>query len=86
MGVRAAAVVSAKREPFDLTFQGKTIHLAPAGLLQTGAGEDSRIYLDQSAFQQWTGVGPTTIEVAASGTSDEIQQEMQSTCYSASRR
>jgi putative ABC transport system permease protein len=76
VGVRAAAVVSANREPFDLTFQGKTIHLAPAGLLQTGAGEDSRIYLDQSVFQNWTGVAPTTIEVAASGTSDEIQQAM----------
>jgi putative ABC transport system permease protein len=76
VGVRAAGVVSAKREPFDLTFQGKTIHLEPAGLLQTGAGEDSRIYLDQSEFQQWTGVAPTTIEVAASGTSDEIQEAM----------
>ncbi len=43
------------RQPFDLTFQGQTIHLAPAGLLQTGAGEDSRIYLDQTEFQNWTG-------------------------------
>jgi len=78
IGVRAAAVVSSKREPFDLTFQGKTIHLAPAGLLQTGAGEDSRIYLDQSEFQNWTGLTPTTIEVAANGSSDEIQQAMKS--------
>jgi putative ABC transport system permease protein len=74
IGVRAALVVSANRQPFDLTFQGKTIHLAPAGLLQTGAGEDSRIYLAQSEFQNWTGVAPTTIEVAANGTSDEIQR------------
>jgi putative ABC transport system permease protein len=78
IGVRAAAVVSAKREPFDLTFQGKAIHLAPSGLLQTGAGEDSRIYLDQSEFQNWTGVLPTTIEVAANGSSEEIQQAMKS--------
>jgi len=46
------------RKPFDLTFQGHTIHETPAGLLQTGAGEDSRIYLDQSEFQNWTGVAP----------------------------
>jgi len=76
VGMRAAAVVTPKRQPFDLTFQGKTIHLAPAGLLQTGAGEDSRIYLDQSEFQNWTGVSPTTIEVAVNGSADEIQQGM----------
>ena len=76
VGIRAAAVVTPRRQPFDLTFQGKTIHLEPTGLLQTGAGEDSRIYLDQAEFQTWTGVAPTTIEVAANGSSDEIQQAM----------
>ncbi|MGD0215067.1 MAG: ABC transporter permease [Terriglobales bacterium] len=72
VGVRAAVVVTPNRQPFDLTFQGKTIHLTPAGLLQTGAGEDSRIYLDQSEFQNWTGVAPSTIEVAANGTAGEV--------------
>src|SRR3984957_894953 len=43
IGMRAAAVVTPTRQPFDLTFQGKTIHLVAGGLLQTGAGEDSRI-------------------------------------------
>jgi len=72
IGMKAANVVSPNRQPFELTFQGKTIELVPTGLLQTGAGEDSRIYLDQSDFQKWTGVAPTTIEVAASGTGAEI--------------
>jgi putative ABC transport system permease protein len=72
VGVRAAAVVTPNRQPFDLTFQGRTIHLAPAGFLQTGAGEDSRIFLDQSEFQNWTGVAPSTIEVAANGTTAEV--------------
>ncbi len=61
------------RQPFELTFQGKTLHLVLAGLLQTGAGEDSRIYLDQSEFQNWTGVAPTTIEVACNGSPEEIE-------------
>lgn len=74
IGIRAASVVAPKHQPFDLTFQGKTIHLTPAGLLQTGAGEDSRIYLDQSDFQNWTGITPTTIEIAVNGSPDEIQQ------------
>jgi putative ABC transport system permease protein len=73
IGMRAATVVSPKRQPFELTFQGKAIQLAPAGMLQTGAGEDSRIYLDQSAFQNWTGVAPSTIEVAANGTAAEVE-------------
>jgi putative ABC transport system permease protein len=77
VGMRAAAIlspkVSANRQPFELTFQGKAIQLAPAGMLQTGAGEDSRIYLDQSEFQNWTGVAPSTIEVAANGTAVEIE-------------
>ncbi|MGA7079291.1 MAG: ABC transporter permease [Terriglobales bacterium] len=72
VGMRAAAVVSPNRQPFELTFQGKAIELVPAGMLQTGAGEDSRIYLDQSAFQNWTGVAPSTIEVAATGTAAEV--------------
>ena len=80
IGMRAAAVVSPKanpnREPFELTFQGKTIQLAPAGMLQTGAGEDSRIYLDQSEFQNWTGLAPSTIEVAANGTTAEVESSI----------
>lgn len=72
VGVRAAATVAPKREPFDLTFQDKTIHLTETGLLQTGAGEDSRVYLDQAAFRNWTGVAPSTIEVAANGTAAEV--------------
>jgi putative ABC transport system permease protein len=74
--MRAAAVVTTQRQPFQLSFQGRTVELAPAGLLQTGAGEDSRIYLDQSTFQAWTGVIPTTIEVAVNGSSEEVSQGM----------
>jgi putative ABC transport system permease protein len=80
IGMRAASVVSPNsspnREPFELTFQGKAIQLAPAGMLQTGAGEDSRIYLDQSEFQNWTGVAPSTIEVAANGTAAEVESSI----------
>jgi putative ABC transport system permease protein len=73
VGMRAASVVSPDRKPFDLTFQGRTIQLTPAGLLQTGAGEDSRIYLDQGEFQNWTGVTPTTLEIAVTGSTTEIE-------------
>jgi putative ABC transport system permease protein len=77
VGMRAAAVVTPDRKPFDLSFQGRTLHVVPAGLLQTGAGEDSRIYLGQSEFQDWTGVAPSTIELAVTGSSDEIERAIQ---------
>jgi len=72
IGTRAATVVSPNRQPFELTFQGRPIELTPAGMLQTGASEDSRIYLDQSEFQNWTGVALSTIEVAVNGTAAEV--------------
>jgi putative ABC transport system permease protein len=76
VGMRAAAVVTPNRQRFELTFQGKSIELAPTGLLQTGAAEDSRIFLDQSEFHAWTGVAPTTIEIAVNGTAQEVEQSM----------
>jgi putative ABC transport system permease protein len=72
IGVRALPAVAPKNLPFDLTFQGRTIHLTPAGTVQTGAAEDSRIYLSLPDFVAWTGVQPATIEVAASGSPEEV--------------
>jgi putative ABC transport system permease protein len=77
IGTRAAVVTGANRQPFELTFHGKAVRLTPAGSLQTGAAEDSRIYLDQSEFQNWTGIAPTTIELAANGTAAEIKASIQ---------
>jgi putative ABC transport system permease protein len=72
VGVRAAPVVSPKSQPFDLSFEGHTIHLTPAGTVQTGAAEDSRVYLSLADFVAWTGVQASTIEVAASGSPEDI--------------
>ena len=72
VGVRALSVVSPKNQPFDLSFQGHTIHLTTAGTVRTGAAEDSRVYVSLADFVSWTGVQPSTIEVAASGSPEEI--------------
>jgi putative ABC transport system permease protein len=72
LGARAAAVVSPQAKPFDLSFQGHTIHLNPVGTLRTGASEDSRIYLALKDFETWTGVQPSTVEIASSGSPEEI--------------
>jgi putative ABC transport system permease protein len=76
VGVRALPVVSPKNQSFDLTFQGHTLHVTPAGTVQTGAAEDSRIYVSLADFTAWTGVQPATIEVAANGGPGEIASTM----------
>jgi putative ABC transport system permease protein len=69
--------VAPDSKPFELSFQGRTLQLNPGGTLQTGAAEDSRIYVDLLQFEAWTGVQPSTIEIAANGSSDEINLTMQ---------
>ena len=76
VGVRALPLVSPKNQPFDLTFQGRTLHLMPAGTVQTGAAEDSRIYITLSDFTAWTNLQPSTVEVAASGSASEVAAVM----------
>jgi putative ABC transport system permease protein len=72
VGTRAAAVVSPQGKPFDLSFQARTIHLNPAGSLRTGASEDSRVYVSLKDFEVWTGVQPSTIEIASSGSTEDV--------------
>jgi putative ABC transport system permease protein len=76
VGVRALPLVSPKNQPFDLSFQGRVLHLTPTGTVQTGAAEDSRIYVPLTEFVSWTGVQPSTIEVAASGSAAEVAAVM----------
>jgi putative ABC transport system permease protein len=76
IGIRAMSAVSPKSQSFDLTFQGHTLQISPAGTVQTGAAEDSRIYISLRDFVAWTGVQPSTIEVAANGSLAEITAVM----------
>jgi len=73
VGARAAAVVSPQGKMLDLSFQGRTIHLAPARNLSTGAAEDSRVYISLADFEDWARVPPSTIEIAVSGSSEEVE-------------
>jgi putative ABC transport system permease protein len=76
IGVKTVPIVAPNGQAFDLSFQGKVLHVTPAGTVQTGAAEDSRIYLSLNDFVDWTGVQPSTIEVAASGYRDEVTAMM----------
>jgi len=73
MGKRAYQSLSPKGEPLDLTFQGHALRVVPAGILTTGAKEDSRVYLSLADFTRWTGIAPSTIEVAVAGSPAEVR-------------
>jgi putative ABC transport system permease protein len=77
VGTRAAALVAPQGQPFDLSFQGRIVHLNPAGTVHTGSSEDSRIYLSLKEFERWTGVPASTIEIAASGSPEEVSATIQ---------
>jgi putative ABC transport system permease protein len=54
IGIRALPTISPKNQPFDLIFQGRTLHVTPRGTVQTGAAEDSRIYISLADFISWS--------------------------------
>jgi len=72
VGNRAAAAMAPAGQAFDLVYNARTLHLQPAGILRTGADEDSRVYLSLPEFTSWTGVPPSSIEISYTGTAQEI--------------
>jgi len=70
-GIRAEEALG--KGIFTLSYDGKPIRLETAGTLRTGDAEDSRIYLPLAAFERWTGVSATTLEIQASGDAHAIQ-------------
>jgi putative ABC transport system permease protein len=72
VGARALTAISPNRQPFNLHFQGKQLTAVPAGVVKTGSGEESRVYLPLETFLGWTGVPVSTIEVAVTGSANEI--------------
>ena len=75
VGVKAASLVSANR-PFELVFQQSRIVLNPAGTVRTGSSEDSRIFIGLDDFRTWTGLTPSTMEIAVSGSAADINAAM----------
>lgn len=77
VGARAARLLSPELKPFSLRYQGHEIQLSSAGTVSTGAGEDSRVYISLAELQQWTGLSPTVVEIAANGSSEELTSLLQ---------
>jgi len=76
LGKRAYQSLTPQGQPLDLTFEGRALHVTPAGVLSTGGDEDSRIYLSLADFNGWTNLPLSTIEVAVAGSPAEIRAMM----------
>ena len=77
VGARAVGVVGHPGKAFDLSFQGRTIQLNPIGTLKTGAAEDSRVYVSLSDFTDWTHLPYSTVEISATGSTEEVSAIVQ---------
>ena len=71
VGVHASQAVGGSQ--FELTYNRKALKAKTGGTLRTGDADDSRIYLPLATFEDWTGVMPTTLEVQASGNTQQIE-------------
>lgn len=76
VGVKAAKVLG-DAQGLTLTFNGREQQFTLTGTVRTGAAEDSRVYLDLKAFERWTGVSPSSIEIGASGSPAEVNATLQ---------
>ncbi len=76
VGFRAAAALSPKGEPFQLTYNGKTISVQVAAIFHSGSEDDSRIYLNLPQFSALTGMEPNTAQLRLTGSAKEIEQQV----------
>ncbi len=72
LGARAAEFVNDEKA-VSLTFAGHTATFAGAGRVRTGGDEDSRIYVPLPAFEAWTGVAPSVLEIQVPGDSAAVE-------------
>ncbi len=66
LGTRAAAYLGNDKQ-VTLTFAGKSATFTGAGQVKTGGDEDSRVYVALPAFESWTGVEPSVVEIQVPG-------------------
>ena len=75
LGSRAAEFVG-NEQTVTLTYASKPSTFTGAGHLKTGGDEDSRIYIPLPAFEAWTAVQPTVLELQIPGGATKINEAL----------
>jgi putative ABC transport system permease protein len=76
-GVRATKTLNPQGGIVAVNYEGKDLRLSLAGSVQTGAGEDSRVYMSLDDFRSWTGLQPSLVEIAANGSANDVTLVLQ---------
>lgn len=72
VGERAEPHLGIASQSFTLEFEGQKIQLHAAGTLKTGADEENRVYIPLEAFEQWTRLKPSLLEIYVPGSRREV--------------
>ncbi|PYY10529.1 MAG: ABC transporter permease [Acidobacteria bacterium] len=72
VGVRVESHLGINQGSFDLDFAGRKLHVKNFGTVKTGSEEEDRVYIPLSTFESWTEIGPSLLEISASGSRDQI--------------
>ncbi len=75
LGEKAAGHI-ADEHAVTLTFNNQKQTFAGAGTLTTGGDEDSRIYLPLPAFEAFTNIAPTVLEIQVPGGTPAVEQAL----------
>lgn len=75
LGSKAAEFIGNEQQ-VTLTYGGQKKTFTGAGRLTTGADEDSRIYLSQPAFQAWTGIAPSVLQIQVPGGAQAVERAL----------
>jgi putative ABC transport system permease protein len=73
IGARAAEHFAPGDGSFTIAYGPQTTEVRPGAVFLSGSEDDSRIYIDQAAFTQLTGVHPNTALLRVEGRPAEIQ-------------
>lgn len=77
VGLRAEPRVSAVSGAFLLNFSGRTLHLIETTTVKTGAAEENQIYISLPAFESWTGVQPSLLEISVPGSREQVNSAIE---------
>jgi len=71
VGKRAAQVLGSE---VRLNYSGASVTIKKFAVLSTGGFEDDRIYMPLHPFIAWTGVQPSTVEIAVNGPPAKVEE------------
>jgi putative ABC transport system permease protein len=60
----------------NLEFRQRSLSLGSLEQVVTGGPEDNQVFIPLGDFTQWTGIGPTTLQIVISGNAEEIESAM----------